>query len=375
MLGFFVCGTSSFIAACVRQAAIWSNSHTRRGTLIMLKLPCLSASFTMRHLLPSALLAATAVSMLLSGGAASAQEIALRSADIHPPTYPTVQAVTYMGDLLKERSGGRISIEVFHSAQLGGEKETIEQTRFGVIDLNRINMAAINSQVPESTVFALPYVFRSVSHMRNVVDGPIGEQMLKTLEPQGMVGLAFLDSGARNLYNSKHPIKSMEDMKGLKIRVQQSDVFIDMITAMGGNATMMAYSELYGGIQTGVIDGAEQNWPSYQSTGHVDVAKYYTLSEHTMLPELLVMSKVKFDALSPEDQALIKQAGKDATIKMRELWEAREKEAEAEVRSKGAQVFSIDKKPLIEAMAPVYAKYLNTPELKKLFDDIQAVAD
>lgn len=341
----------------------------------MLKLHSIFASLNMRSIMPSAIVAATAASLMFSASPSAAQEIKLRSADIHPESYPTVQAVNYLGDLLKERSGGRMSLQVFHSAQLGGEKETIEQTRFGVIDLNRINMAAINSQVPESTVFALPYVFRSVSHMRKVVDGPIGEQMLKAVEPQGMIGLAFFDSGARNLYNSKHPIKTLADMKGLKIRVQQSDVFIDMITAMGGNATMMAYSELYGGIQTGVIDGAEQNWPSYQSTGHVDVAKYYTLSEHTMLPELLVMSKVKFDALSPEDQALIRQAGKDATIKMRELWEAREKVAEEEVRSKGAQVFTIDKKPFIDAMAPVYAKYLNTPELKKLFDDIQAVAD
>ncbi|HRE20945.1 MAG TPA: TRAP transporter substrate-binding protein DctP, partial [Rhabdaerophilum sp.] len=191
------------------------------------------------------MLKGTALAALLAFGAAGAQAQTLRSTDIHPDGYPTVEAVKHMGKLLDERSKGKIKINVFHSAQLGQEKDTIEQTRFGVIDMNRINMAPFNNLIPATNIPSLPFIFRSVAHMRKVMDGPIGDSILAEFEKHGLVGLAFYDSGARSFYNSKQPIKTPADMKGMKIRVQQSDMFIALVSALGANATPMPFGEVY----------------------------------------------------------------------------------------------------------------------------------
>jgi tripartite ATP-independent transporter DctP family solute receptor len=309
----------------------------------------------------------------MTAGAASACEVTLRSSDTHPDGYPTVAAVQEMGRVLEEKTGGRLCVEVFHSAQLGEEKDTIEQTRLGVIDLNRISMAPFNGLIPETAIMSLPYLFRDVDHLHNVLDGPIGQQVLELFTAQDLIALAYYDPGARSFYNRVKPIESIEDLKGLKFRVIQSDVFVDMVAALGANAVPMPYGEVYSSIETGVIDGAENNWPSYESSGHYEVAKYYTLDEHTMVPEVLVMSKTKFDALSPEDQEAVRQAAKDSVPFNREAWAKREKESEEKVLAAGVEVVrDIDKAPFVAAMAPVYEKYAATPEMKKLVEDIQA---
>ncbi|MFY8114401.1 MAG: TRAP transporter substrate-binding protein [Rhabdaerophilum sp.] len=315
---------------------------------------------------------ALAALMALGGGVA-AQAQTLRSTDIHPDGYPTVEAVKFMGKLLEQRTNGRIKINVFHSAQLGQEKDTIEQTRFGVLDMNRINMAPFNNLIPATNVPSLPFIFRSVDHMRKVMDGPIGESILKEFEKHDLVGLAFYDSGARSFYNSKRPITKPEDMKGLKIRVQQSDMFISLVSALGANATPMNFGEVYSGLQTGLIDGAENNWPSYESTKHFEVSKFYSLTEHSLSPEVLVMSKKSFDKLSKEDQALVKAAAKESVAEMRKLWDAREKASEAKVKAGGAVVNSVEKQPFIDAMKPVYEKFVKDQALKDLVAQIQAV--
>ncbi len=314
-----------------------------------------------------------AATLALSLAASGACAQTLRSTDVHPDGYPTVEAVKYMGKLLEERSKGKIKLQMFPSAQLGQEKETIEQTRFGVIDMNRINMAPFNNAIPETGITSLPFLFRSIEHMRKTVDGPIGEEILKTFESQSLVGLAFYDSGARSFYDSKKPIRTLEDMKGLKIRVQQSDLFIDLVNALGANATPMPFGEVYSALQTGVVDGAENNWPSFESTRHFEVAKFYSQTEHSMSPEVLVMSKKSFDKFSPDEQNMIRAAAKESVAKMRELWEAREKASEALVKSKGAQVNTVEKGPFIAAMKPVYDKYVKDPKLKDLVARIQAV--
>ncbi|TNC47412.1 TRAP transporter substrate-binding protein [Rubellimicrobium rubrum] len=308
-----------------------------------------------------------------SASAAFAQEITLRSSDTHPDGYPTVEAVKHVGELVKERTDGRITIEVFHSAQLGEEKDTIEQTQFGVIDMNRVSLGPFNNLIPETAVVSLPYIFRDAEHMHRVMDGPIGDEILAAFEPHGLIGLAFYDSGARSFYNSEKPIESVEDLEGMKFRVMQSDVFVDMVDALGGDATPMPYGEVYSAIETGVIDGAENNPPSYQTSGHAEVAGYYSLDEHLIVPEVLVMSKTRWDQLSPEDQEVIRQAAQDSVSVQRELWAEAEKAALEEVIANGAQVNEIDKQPFIDAMAPVYEKYANTPELQDLVERIQAV--
>jgi tripartite ATP-independent transporter DctP family solute receptor len=319
------------------------------------------------------LAAALLASVAFAGAAFAECEVTLKSSDTHPDGYPTVDAVKHMGDLLKERSAGRICVEVFHSAQLGEEKDTIEQTKFGVIDFNRVSMGPFNNIIEETKVVSLPFIFRGTDHMHRVMDGPVGDEILAAFEPHGFVGLAYFDGGSRSFYNKQKPITSVDDLKGMKIRVMQSDVFVDMMTALGANATPMPYGEVYSGIQTGVIDGAENNWPSFESSGHFEVAGYYTLNQHLIVPEVLVMSKASYDKLSAEDQAMVRQAAKDSIPVNRELWAAREKVSEEKVRAAGVEVISdIDKTPFIEAMVPVYEKHANTPKLQDLVQRIQA---
>lgn len=317
----------------------------------------------------------TAAVTLLAASALSAQaaDMVLRSSDTHPDGYPTVEAVKHMGKLLEERTNGRLGIEVFHSAQLGQEKDTIEQTQFGVIDMNRVSLGPFNNIIEETQIPSLPYIFRSVEHMHKVMDGPVGEEILAAFADHDLIGLAFYDGGSRSFYNSQKPIASMDDLSGMKFRVMQSDLFVDMVSALGANATPMPYGEVYSSIQTGVIDGAENNWPSFESSGHFEVAKYYTLDQHLIVPEVLVMSKKSWEKLSAEDQAIVRQAAKDSVPHMRKLWAEREAASEAKVREAGVEIITdIDKTPFIEAMKPVYEKYVTSDKLKDMVARIQA---
>jgi tripartite ATP-independent transporter DctP family solute receptor len=326
----------------------------------------------MTHLksLSLALLASAAI----AGSAVAQDNIVLRSSDTHPDGYPTVEAVKYMGELISERTDGRITVEVYHSAQLGEERDTIEQTQFGVLDLNRVSLGPFNNLIEATKVPSLPFIFRDVDHMRAVMDGEIGQEILDAFEEHNLIGLAFYDAGARSIYNRSKPVDSIDDLEGMRIRVMQSDVFVDMTQALGANATPMPYGEVYSSIQTGVIDGAENNWPSYESSGHYEVAGFYTLTEHLIVPEVLVMSKQRWDSLSPEDQVIIRDAARESVAHQRELWEAREKVSEEHVIAAGAQIVrGIDKAPFQAAMAPVYERHATSDELRSLIERIQAV--
>jgi len=315
------------------------------------------------------------VASVAFGGAAWAEcEMTLKSSDTHPDGYPTVEGVKAMGEALKEATDGKICIEIFASAQLGEEKDTIEQTQFGVIDLNRVSLGPFNNIIPETQVPSLPYIFRSVDHMHKVMDGEVGQEILDAFEDHDLIGLAFYDGGSRSFYNSERPIESIEDLAGLKFRVMQSDMFVDMVSALGANATPMPYGEVYSAIQTGVIDGAENNWPSYDTSGHYEVAKYYTLDQHLMVPEVLVMSKMTWDKLSEEEQQAVREAAKKSVEVQRALWAEQEKASEERIRAAGNEIITeIDKQPFIDAMAPVYEKYVTSEKLKDMVARIQAV--
>ena len=317
------------------------------------------------------LAAAAAVTALMTASAMA--QTVLRSSDTHPDGYPTVDAVKYFGELVKERTQGRYSVEVYHSAQLGQEADTIEQVRSGVIDLNRVSMAPWNSLVPLTMIPSLPYLFTSPDHARKVMASEIGDEIAKGFDAHGVVVLAFYDGGARSFYNSKKPINTVADLAGLKFRVIQSDVFVDMVAALGATATPMPYGEVYSSIETGVIDGAENNFPSYESAKHFEVAKNYSLDEHTIVPEVFVMSKTAWDKLTPEDQEIFKQAGKESMEKQWELWDARVAQSRKLVEDAGSQITTPEKQAFIDAMKPVYDKYVNTPDLKDLVARIQAV--
>ncbi|SMF72248.1 tripartite ATP-independent transporter solute receptor, DctP family [Xaviernesmea oryzae] len=314
-----------------------------------------------------------ALGLALGATTVHAQEITLRSADIHPDGYPTVDAVKYMGELVSQRTNGRIKIQVMNNSVLGQEKDTIEQTRFGVIDMNRVNAAPFNNLVPETAVLGLPFLFRSPDHMHKVVDGPIGDEVLKAFEPHGLIGLAYYDSGARSFYTTKKPVEKLADLKGMKIRVQQSDMWIAMMQAFGANPTPMPMGEVYSSLETGVVDGAENNWPSYESARHYEVAKNYSLTQHSMTPEILVMSKISWDKLTPDDQKIVREAAKESVGKMRELWAAREKSSEEKVRAGGVNVVTVNKDEFAAAMKPVYDRFVTDAKLKDLLKRIQDV--
>jgi tripartite ATP-independent transporter DctP family solute receptor len=296
-----------------------------------------------------------------------------RSADVHPADYPTVEAVKFIGQQLKDDTKGRLGVRVYPNGTLGSEKDTIEQLKIGGLDMMRINAAPLNNVVPETIVPCLPFVFRSKEHMRATLDGPVGDAILAAMEAQGMVGLAFYDSGARSVYTARKPVKTLADLKGMKIRVQQSDLFVAMVEALGANPTPMPYGEVYTGLKTGIVDAAENNFPSYESSRHFEAAKYYVMTEHSMAPEVLVFSKKIWDALPEEDRKLIRKASKDSVPVMRKLWDEREAKSQAVAEKAGSQIVQLEnKKEFIEAMAPVYAKFANTPKLQELVQKIQA---
>jgi len=290
-----------------------------------------------------------------------------RSADIHPDGYPTVEAVEYMGEVLTELSGGRLRIKVYSGAQLGEERDTLEQTVFGAVDLNRLNLPVLNNVVTETTVLTLPFIFRSREHYDRVLNGPIGEEILAAMAPYGLIGLAFYDSGERSMYSPKKGIRHPDDLRGMRIRVQNSDVAVAMIEALGGNATPMEFGQVYEALRNGAIDGAENNWPSFSTTRHFEVAHYYSLTQHSMVPEVLVMSKLTWDGLPAADQALIRQAAKASVTRMRTLWDERVAIARERILAAGNEVIEeIDKAPFIEAVQPVYDRFAADPNLKDL---------
>jgi tripartite ATP-independent transporter DctP family solute receptor len=295
-----------------------------------------------------------------------------RSADVHPADYPTVEAVRYMDKLLKDQTKGRLGIKVYPNAALGNERDTVEQVKIGGLDMIRINVAPLTNVVPETIVPAMPFLFRSKEHMRTVLDGPIGDEILAAMESQNMVGLAFYDSGARSFYTAKKPVKTLADLKGMKLRVQQSDVFVAMVEALGASPTPMPYGEVYTALKTGIVDGAENNLPSYESSRHFEAAKHYDVTEHSMAPEMLVFSKKVWDGLSKEDQALIRKAAKDSVPLMHKLWDEREAKARKTVEAAGVQFITIaNKQEFIDAMKPVYANFANTPKLQDLVKRIR----
>ena len=308
--------------------------------------------------------ASAALAILLGGGAGPAlaqQKLVLKATDVHPLGYPTVEAVVRMGKKLEAATNGRLSIQMYPSMQLGGEKEMIEQAQLGALAIARISVGPMGPIVPELNVFNLPFMFRDNAHMEKVIDGAIGDEMLKKLSDHptaNLIGLCWMNAGTRNVYNSKKPIKSVEDLKGLKIRMMGNPVFVDTMNALGGNGVAMGFDQLINAMQTGVVDGAENNEPTYATGQHFRYAKYYSMTGHLMIPEILVFSKKVFESLSKEDQALIMKVSREAQQEERGLWYDMEKKSLAQIKEAGAEITEIpDKKPFQAAVKPVWDKY------------------
>ena len=298
----------------------------------------------------------------------------LFAADTHPDEYPTVQALHAIDRLLNERTNGEMRVRIYAGGQMGAEKDTLEITVFGGLDLNRVNLAPLNSIVPETIVLALPFLFRSIPHLRATLDGTTGRKILDAMSAQGLHGLCYYDSGARSFYNTRRPIRTPEDMKGLKLRVQNSDIYVAMVSALGANPTPIPYGEVYQSLVQGVVDGAENNWPSYESARHFEAAQHYSLTRHVMAPEVLVASERRWDRMSYEEQEYLQAAAYDSVPIMREIWDARVNAARARLIESGVQVVDdIDRDAFAKLMLPVWDQFLTDPKIRALADEIVAL--
>jgi tripartite ATP-independent transporter DctP family solute receptor len=307
---------------------------------------------------------ATAVLALAAASAPAAlaqAKMVLKATDVHPLGYPTVEAVERMGKKLEAATGGRLSVQMYPSMQLGGEKEMIEQAQVGALAMARISVGPMGPLVPELNVFNLPFMFRDAAHMEKVIDGEIGDELMKKLSDHptaGLIGLAWMNAGTRNVYNAKKPVRSIDDLKGLKIRMMGNPIFVDTMNSLGGNGVSMGFDQLINAMQTGVVDGAENNYPTYTSGQHYRYAKYFSLTEHLMIPEILVFSKRVWNTLSKEDQELIRKTAKEAQQEQRKLWYEMEEKSVKEMKEAGVEILPIaDKQKFQDAVKPVWDKH------------------
>jgi len=330
-----------------------------------------------RTLLLSAAVGLAALTSLTSPPALAQQKQVWKASDVHPLGYPTVVAVENLGKKMEKATDGRISVQMYASMQLGGEKEAIEQAQIGAIQLARVSVGALGPVIDELNVFNMPYLFRNTAHMQQVIDGPIGRELFDKINgsPKSrLIALCFMDAGARSLYDTKKPIATIADLKGMKIRVMGNPMFVDMMNALGGNGVPMGYDQVFSALQTGVVDGAENNPPSFVFDNHYQVAKFYTLDEHLIVPEMVVFSRKTWDAMSKADQALLVKFGREAQMEERLLWVKYEKEALDKAKAAGIQIIQVsdkDKKAFQDAVKPVWDKY--GPKYADMIKRIQAV--
>jgi len=312
---------------------------------------------------------ALAAAGLITGPAAARD---FRSAEVHAKDFPTNQAVMYMSEQLSKATGGKDKIKIFSDSALGSEKDTVEQVKIGALDMVRVSTASFHGIVPESLIPSLPFLFRDIDHFRKAMYGAEGDKVLAAFEKAGFIGLCLYESGARSMY-AKKPIKSVADMKGLKVRVQPSDLMVGMVNAMGGSPTPMPFAEVYTGLKSGLIDAAENNIPSYEETKHYESAPIFSETMHVMTPEVLVFSKKVWDTLTPQEQAAIRKAAKESVPYYQQLWTAKETAARASVLKAGAKIVpasEIDRKSFVDAEKPVWDKYMSTPEIRNVVQEI-----
>lgn len=318
----------------------------------------------MKKTLVAATCALLAAGLALTGcnekKSGASDKMVLRYAENQAQDYPTTQAAYKFAELVEQKTNGKIHIDVYHGGQLGDEKAVIEQLQFGAIDFTRVSLSPLSEFEKSLNILQLPYLYKDAAQMWRVLDGSIGDQFLNSMEKNNLIGLSWFDAGARNFYDSKRPITKLEDLKGLKIRVQESQLMMGMVSALGANPTPMAYGEVYSGLQTGVIDGAENNWPSYDSVSHYEVAKYYVLDEHTRVPEMQMVSKITWDKFSDEEKAIIRECAKESAKVERQLWAEKEKASEEKVRAAGCVITELEpgeKEKFQAAMQPLYTQF------------------
>ncbi|WP_319244075.1 TRAP transporter substrate-binding protein [uncultured Propionivibrio sp.] len=306
--------------------------------------------------------------LLLSSTTIMARDF--RAADNQPLDYPTVLAVKYIGEQISTATQGKYNIKVYGNSSLGSGKDAIEQVKIGAIDLTRVSTSEFHGIIPESLVPSFPFLFRDIDHFRKVMNGPVGDEILASFDKAGYVALCFYEAGARSIY-AKRPIRTLADAKGLKIRVQPSELWVAIAAAMGATATPIPYAEVYTALKTGLVDAAENNYPSYETSKHYEAAPVFSETQHVMAPDVVVFSKKVWDTLSKDDQAIIRKAAKDSVPYFTKLWTAKELDSKNLVQKAGTQfITDVNKKEFVGAMKPVWDKFTPTPELKALVQKI-----
>ena len=311
--------------------------------------------------------------ILIIGFSASVQAKEWKGWNIHVAGYPNTVALDKFVELLDQKSGGKMKLKMYHAGTLGSQPDAIEQVRMGGLEIANFSLGPMGPVVPEANVVSLPFIFKDPDHAFRVLEGKAGDMINAGMAKKGLISLAWYDGGARSFYNSKKPIKTPADVIGMKIRVMNNDLYSGMIKALGGNPSPMAFAEVYQSLKTGVVDGAENNWPSYESTGHYEVAKYYSISQHLIIPETLCINAGVWNKLSANDQKILKEAAQESALLQRKLWKERSKASEAKVLAGGSVANAIpDKSAFQAAMKPVYDKFLaDNPDLRPLVNLIQ----
>jgi tripartite ATP-independent transporter DctP family solute receptor len=293
-----------------------------------------------------------------------------RSADVHPLDYPTVMTVKKIGEIVSQKTGGKYNIKVFGNSALGSEKDTVEQVKIGALDMVRVSTAAFHGIIPEPMVPSFPFIFRDIAHFRKAMAGPAGDKILAAFEKQGFIGLVLWESGARSIY-AKKPVRNLADVKGMKIRVQQSDLWVSLVQAMGANPTPIPMAEVYTALKTGLVDAAENNYPSYETAKHYEAAPIYSETQHVMSPEVVVFSKKVWDTLTKEEQKIIRDAAKETVPYYVDLWTKKELASKEITQKAGATYINdVNKAEFVAVMKPVWDKFSPTPELKALVQEI-----
>jgi tripartite ATP-independent transporter DctP family solute receptor len=311
--------------------------------------------------------------VLVGTTASMANALDMRGWNIHVEDYPVSLAMDSFAEEIAEKTDVEVTAETYHNGVLGNQSDAIEQIRLGIIDFGEFSLGPMGQSIPETNVVSLPFIFPSIPAMYEMMDGEVGDAIGAGMIAKGIVPLGWYDAGARSFYNSVRPINTPADVDGLKVRVMNNDLFVDMVAAMDGNATPMAFAEVYQSIKTGVVDGAENNPPSYESTNHFEVAQYYSLTEHLIIPECLCMSLKTWEKLTPEQQDIVMTAGRNSADLQRELWQQREASSMETVKAGGTIVNTIaDKAPFQDAMTPVYEGFLaDNPDLTDLVNMIR----
>jgi len=287
-------------------------------------------------------------------------------------THPVHLGMEYMAERVAEKSNGQLKIEIYPSQQLGTERQCLELLQIGSLSITKVSAAVMENFAPNIQVFSLPYVFRDRAHIYKTLDGEVGKNLLVQSEKYWLRGLTYFDAGQRSFY-SKEPIETPEDLTNKKIRVQESVTAMNLVRSLGGAPTPISWGELYTALQQGVVDGAENNPPSFYTSRHYEVCKYYTLNEHTAVPDILVIGTVAWNGLSEEEQQWLQEAADEAKVYQRKLWRAAEEEALEAVKAAGVQVITPDKSAFAEKTRVMFEAYKDQPEKYQLIQQIQAV--